>query len=230
MPALMSLQDESKKAAALAALAYLPEAGIIGLGTGSTATHFIDAVGERVAQGQKLRGVPTSEQSRLQAERLGIPLLPPEGPWEIDLTVDGADEVSDQLDLIKGGGAAHAREKIVNRSSRKNIIVVDESKLSHRLGDKRQVPVEVLVFGHRATAQALYALGEPQLRIVAGEPVRTDAGNYIYDLHTGLIQNPAQLDQMLQTLPGVVETGLFCGRADLVLVATPDGVRTIARP
>ncbi len=223
----MSAQDEAKKAAARAALAYVPEAGIIGLGSGSTATHFIDAIGELVAQGRDLKGVPTSEQSRVQAEGLGIPLLPENGPWEIDLTVDGADEVSDQLDVIKGGGAAHTREKIVNYSSRKNIIVVDESKVSTRLGEKWPVPLEILAFGHRATAQALYALGEPELRIKKGEPVLTDAGNYVYDLNAGVIQNPVRLDEMLKRIPGVVETGLFCGRVDRVLVAGATGMRVL---
>ena len=223
----MTAQDEAKKAAARAALAYVPEAGVIGLGSGSTATHFIDGIGELVRQGRQLKGVATSEQSRVQAERLGIPLCAPDGPWEIDLTVDGADEVSDQLDLIKGGGAAHTREKIVNYSSRRNIIVVDESKLSSRLGEKFHVPVEALVFGHRGTAQALYALGEPSLRVRDGEPVITDSGNYIYDLKTGILANPTQVDHMLKRIPGVVETGLFCGRADIVLVASESGIKTL---
>jgi ribose 5-phosphate isomerase A len=226
----MTPLEEAKKSAARAALAYVPDAGILGLGTGSTARYFIEAVAELVVEGRKLRGVATSEQSRAHAESLGIPLCPPDGPWDIDLTVDGADEVSDQLDLIKGGGAAHTREKIVNNCSRKNVIVVDEGKLSARLGEKWHVPVEVLCFAHRATAQALYALGEPSLRTREDEPVVTDSGNYIYDLNTGVIQNPTQLDQMLRGIPGVVETGLFCGRADVVLVASLKGVRTIKRP
>lgn len=227
MPRPMTDKDEAKRAAARAALAYVPEAGIIGLGSGTTSRFFIEAIGELIENGQDLRAVPTSEQSRIQAEELNIPLLPPDGPWDIDLTVDGADEVSDQLDLIKGGGAAHTREKIVNYCSRKNIIIVDESKMSARLGEKWHVPIEVLVFGHRATAQALYALGEPKLRVIEGEPVRTDSGNYIYDLNTGIIQNPVQVDQMLKRIPGVVETGLFCGRVDVVLVAAEDGIKTI---
>lgn len=226
----MNALEQAKRAAARAALAYVPEAGVVGLGTGSTARYFIEAIAELVAQGQKLEAVPTSEQSRLLASSLGIPICPPDGPWDIDLTVDGADEVSDQLDLIKGGGAAHTHEKIVNHCSRKNIIIVDEGKLSSRLGEKWHVPVEVLIFAHRATAQALYALGEPKLRVVEDEPVRTDSGNYIYDLNSGVIQNPMQLDQMLRRIPGVVETGLFCSRADVILVASPSGVQTIKRP
>jgi len=230
MPRAMNALDEAKRAAARAALSYVPEAGVIGLGTGTTARFFIEGIAELVANGQKLQAVPTSEQSRQHAASLGIPICAPDGPWDIDVTVDGADEVSAQLDLIKGGGAAHTREKIVNHWSRKNIIIVDESKLSARLGEKWHVPVEVLVFAHRATAQALYAVGEPKLRVVEDEPVRTDSGNFIYDLNAGIIGNPMQLDQMLRRVPGVVETGLFCGRADVVLVASATGVRTIKRP
>src|SRR5690606_5555539 len=126
----MAEQDEVKRKAARAALAHLPEKGVLGLGTGSTACHFVDAVAELVRAGRNYSGVPTSERSRQQALALGIPLLPDEGPWEIDVCVDGADEVSADLDLIKGGGAAHTREKIVNYASRLNIIVVDSSKVS----------------------------------------------------------------------------------------------------
>src|ERR1700729_3244757 len=136
-------QDEAKREAARAALAELPEAGVVGLGSGSTAKLFIDAVGALVKAGRKLRGVPTSEGSRRQAEALGIPLLPDDAPWAIDVTVDGADEVSDALDLIKGGGAAHTREKIVNYASAKNVIVVDESKLSPKLGTRFGPPTHV---------------------------------------------------------------------------------------
>jgi ribose 5-phosphate isomerase A len=201
----------------------------VGLGTGSTAKYFIDGVGRLVQQGRKLLAVPTSEQSRLQAESLGIPLAPANGPWDIDLTVDGADEVSATLDLIKGGGAAHTREKIVNYASRKNVIVVDESKLSQKLGEKWHVPVEVLAFAHEATQKALAPLGTPVLRKKDGELVRTDSGNVIYDLSCGVIENPTELDFKIRAIPGVVETGLFCGRADVVLVASPSGVRELSR-
>jgi ribose 5-phosphate isomerase A len=125
--------EDAKRAAARAALAHLPEAGVIGLGSGSTASLFIQEVAELVKQGRQLIGVPTSEESRTMATRLGIELLDDLGPWSIEVTVDGADEVSRELDLIKGGGGCHTREKIVNQASRANIIVVDQSRLSERL-------------------------------------------------------------------------------------------------
>jgi ribose 5-phosphate isomerase A len=140
----MSAQDDAKRAAARAALDELPEEGVVGLGSGSTSKLFIDEVGALVKAGRRLSGVPTSEASRAQAKALGIPLLADDGPWTIDVTVDGADEVSEALDLIKGGGAAHTREKIVNRASKRNVIIVDASKLSARLGEKWSVPTEVL--------------------------------------------------------------------------------------
>lgn len=222
-------QDEAKLLAARAALAKLPEQGVIGLGSGSTAKLFIDGVGELVKQGRKLVGVATSDGSRSQAAALGIPLLSDEGPWDILLTVDGADEVSAELDLIKGGGACHAREKIVNYSTRENVIIVDETKLSPRLGEKWPVPVEVLTFGHLATVAALERFGEVRLRVRSGAPWMTDAGNYVYDVHAGPISRPAELDQALRAVPGVVETGLFVGRADVVIVAGATGIRELSR-
>jgi ribose 5-phosphate isomerase A len=222
-------QHDPKRAAARAALAHVPEAGLIGLGTGSTAKYFIEGVAELVRAGRKLVGVPTSEQSRAQAEALGIPLASPDGPWDIELCVDGADEVSRELDLIKGGGGAQTREKIVNHASRKNIIVVDVSKLSEKLGERWAVPVEVLAFGHRATAHALARFGAVSLREKDGRPWLTDAGNYLYDVRVGTIETPTRLDSEIRATPGVVETGLFCGRADLVLVASAEGVRELRR-
>ena len=221
--------EESKRAAAVAALAELPEAGILGLGTGSTARLFIDEVGALVKAGRRFRAVPTSEASRVQAERLGIPVLSPEGPWEIDVTVDGADEVDGNLDLIKGGGGAHLREKVVNFASKRNIIIVDASKLSPCLGVKWSVPVEVVAFGQRSTATHLAAFGQPVLRLRDGVPYRTDSGNVIYDLKCGPIKDAPRLDLALRGVPGVVETGLFIGRADVVLVAGAGGVERLVR-
>jgi len=221
--------DDAKRAAARAALEELPEAGVIGLGTGSTTRFFIDAVGELVAAGRKLVGVPTSEASRKQASALGIPLLGDDGPWDIAVTVDGADEVDRELHLIKGGGGAQTREKIVNYSSRRNVIVVDESKLSQHLGDTWPVPIEVLPFAYLATRAHLAKLGEPVLREKGGAPVKTDAGNLIYDVRCGQIRDPRALDLTLRAIPGVVETGLFVGRADVVLVAGTGGVTRLTR-
>src|SRR5689334_16259535 len=173
-------EDEAKALAAKAALEELPQEGIIGLGSGSTARLFIAEVGALVRQGRSFRGVPTSEGSRKDAERGGIPLLDDNGPWDIAVTVDGADEVDARLNLIKGGGAAHTREKIVNQASRRNVIIVDESKLSERLGEKWPVPVEVLLFGHLATARLLSGIGRAVRRVKDGKPVMTDTGNAIY--------------------------------------------------
>jgi ribose 5-phosphate isomerase A len=230
---IMSSIDDAKRAAARAALDELPLSGIIGLGTGSTTRYFIDAVGEAVAAGRRFTGVPTSEASRAQANKLGIPLLSDDGPWEIDVCVDGADEVDDRLDLIKGGGGAQTREKIVNFSAKRNIIIVDDSKLSTRLGEKWHVPVEVLPFAHLATRAHLAKHGDPTLRLAkdgSGAVARTDAGNYIYDVSCGQIADPGALDRAMRSIPGVVETGLFVGRADIVLVASASGVRRLTRP
>ena len=224
--------DEAKLAVAKAAmseLVELPEGSIIGLGTGSTAKLFIDEVGALVRAGRRLIGVPTSEASRKQAESLGIPLLSDDGPWAIEVTVDGADEVDEALNLIKGGGAAHLREKIVNFSSKRNLIVVDGSKLSKRLGDKWKVPVEVVTFAHAATASHLAKLGEPTLRERGGVVVKTDAGNVIYDLKFAPSDHPEIVEAALRKIPGVVETGFFLGRADAVLVADASGVRRLTR-
>ena len=221
--------DEAKRAAAAAALAELPDSGVIGLGTGSTTRFFIDAVGEAVRAGKRYTGVPTSEASRKQATELGIPLLSDDGPWDIAVCVDGADEVDSELHLIKGGGGAQTREKIVNYSARKNVIIVDESKLSKQLGEKWHVPVEVLPFAHLATKAHLAKLGEPVLRMEKDAPRKTDAGNLIYDVRCGRIVDPGALDLAMRAIPGVVETGLFVGRADVVLVARASGVERLVR-
>jgi ribose 5-phosphate isomerase A len=221
--------DEMKRRAALAALAHVPEQGVLGLGTGSTTRFFIEAVGELVRAGRQLQAVPTSVASRALAGQCGIPLLDEAGPWRIDVCVDGADEVSNHLDLIKGGGGAHTREKIVNFASRLNVIIVDETKLVEHLGQTRRLPIEVLQFGHHTTLQSLRALGEPEVRLDGGVPLLTDSGNYIVDLATGVIGEPGRLDQILRRLPGVVETGLFVQRADIVVVAAESGVRELRR-
>jgi ribose 5-phosphate isomerase A len=219
----------AKEMAARAAVELLPEEGVVGLGSGSTAKLFIEAVGERVRQGRRLVGVATSEESRRVAESAGIPLLDDAGPWSIEVCVDGADEVSARLDLIKGGGGCHAREKIVNAASRLNVIIVDESKLSENLGERWPVPVEVLAFGHRSTVHLLERFGRVRLRERDGAPWRTDAGNFIYDLSAGVIADPGALEAELARLPGVVETGLFVSRADRVIVAGAGGVRELSR-
>jgi ribose 5-phosphate isomerase A len=222
-------REDAKRAAAHSATNELPPSGIVGLGSGSTARIFIAEVGKLVAAGRDYHGVPTSEASRRDAEGAQIPLLSDEGPWDIDVTVDGADEVDAELNLIKGGGAAHTREKIVNFASRKNVIIVDDGKLSKRLGEKWPVPVEVLRFAHRATERALSHIGRAVHRIRDGVPVVTDTGCFIYDVFTGPMSDPRKIDEALRRIPGVVETGLFLQRADVLIVAGDDGVRRLAR-
>jgi len=224
------MSDTAKRAAARAALDYLPASGVVGLGSGSTASLFIEEVARLIAAGRALVGVATSSESRALAERLAIPLLSDDGPWQIDVTVDGADEVSDELDVIKGGGACQTREKIVNHASTVNIIVVDESKLSKQLGEKWPVPVEVLAFGHQSTRDRLRELAPTTLRMRDGKPWLTDAGNYIYDVKLGPLATPAVADAQLRAIPGVVETGIFCQRAQRVLIAGAGGVRTRTLP
>jgi len=234
-------QNEAKRLAARAAIEELPPSGVagsgsdgtvravtIGLGSGSTAKLFVDEVGARVRAGAAYCGVPTSKATRAQAEALGVPLLADEDAWgEIAVTVDGADEVDEHLDMIKGGGGALTREKIVNDASRRNVIIVDESKMKKRLGESWAIPVEVLRFGFGHTKAALAKLGEPRVRERDGATYVTDAGNYIVDLATGPIADARALDLALHAIPGVVETGLFLARASLVIVAGPSGIRRL---
>lgn len=216
--------DEMKRTAARAALRHLPPTGVLGLGSGSTTVFFIEAVGELVRSGRRFSCVPTSQASRALAERCGIPLLDDEGPWQLDVCVDGADEVTPELDLIKGGGGAHTREKIVNGAAKLNVIIVDESKLVTRLGEKYKVPLEVLPFGFRTTLGELAAFGRPEVRQANGQPYISDSGNFIVDLATGPLAAPAELDRALHAVPGIVETGLFIQRADVVVIAGRGGV------
>jgi ribose 5-phosphate isomerase A len=221
---MATIENDARRAAAEAALARLPISGVIGLGTGRTAQFFIEGVAKLVAAGRNLRGVATSRASADQAAALGIPLLSEDGPWAIDVCVDGADEIDPSRNLIKGGGGALLREKIVNQASRLNIIVADAAKLSERLGDHWAIPIEVTRFGHASTAAVLASFGTTTLRRDKGGDVyATDGGNVIYDVRTGPINDPARLDATLRAVPGVVETGLFVARASLVLVGEADG-------
>jgi len=227
--AILDPMESAKRRAARAALDEVPSEGIVGLGSGSTAQAFVEELALSVRRGRRIAGVPTSEATRALATSLGIPLLDNDGPWAIDVNVDGADEVSGSLDLIKGGGGALTREKIVNYAAKRNVVIIDPSKLSARLGEKHAVPIEVLTFAHRTTREHLARLGTAKLRLRDGLPVHSDAGNVLYDLVVPPIDNPAALDQALRAIPGVVETGLFVGRADVVLVGDERQVRRLLR-
>jgi len=227
--------DERKKAAALAAVAHISSGMKLGLGTGSTAKHFVDAVGEKVRKGWDLVCVPTSESTRKQAESLGIRLTTLDETPVLDVTVDGADELDSELRLIKGGGGALLREKIVASSSRKMIVIADDSKKVPVLG-KFPLPVEVVPFGLKATGikidQALAWSGNQgpmNVRIRDSKPFVTDNGNVILDCALGRIENPEKLAAALSSIPGVVEHGLFIGMASLALIATEHGVETLKK-
>ena len=212
--------DQEKEAAARASLRFVKDGQVLGLGTGSTATYFIKLLGEQVKSGLRIRGIPTSVRSRELAESLGIPLTTLDECQEIAVTVDGADEVDPQLRLIKGGGGALLREKIVASATRQMVVVADATKQVQRLG-KFPLPVEVIKFAQALVAKRISALGaQVQLRTGAdGKPFMTDENNHILDCHFGQIQNPDVLARQLSDMPGVVEHGLFIGMASVVLFA-----------
>jgi ribose 5-phosphate isomerase A len=225
--------DALKRQAAARALDLVGPGMRLGLGTGSTARHFVDLLGARVREGLPVLGVPTSEATRRQAEDLGIPLSTLDETPELDLTVDGADEVDCALRLIKGGGGAHLREKLVALASRRMVVIADDSKEVAVLG-RFPLPVEVVPFAlgavRLAVARAVTAAGcagELVLRQRDGIPVVTDCGNWILDAHLGRIDDPERLADALDRVTGVVEHGLFIGIADAAILATADGVRVI---
>ncbi len=212
--------DQEKQAAARASLKFIEDGQIVGLGTGSTAACFIELLGEKVKAGLRIRGIPTSIRSKELAESLGIPLTTLDECQEIDVTVDGADEVDPQLRLIKGGGGAMLREKIVASATKKMIVVADSSKQVQRLG-KFPLPVEVIRFAQALIAKRITALGaQVQLRMDAsGKPYVTDENNHILDCRFGEIRDADQLATQLSEMPGVVEHGLFINMASVALFA-----------
>jgi len=212
--------DQEKEAAARASLQFIKDGMIVGLGTGSTAAYFIQLLGEKVKNGLRVRGIPTSVRSHDLALSLGIPLTTLDECQEIAVTVDGADEFDPQLRLIKGGGGALLREKIVASATRQLVIVADASKQVPVLG-KFPLPVEVIGFARALVAKRIAALGaEVKLRTGAdGQPYVTDERHHILDCHFGQIRDADSLAQQLNDMPGVVEHGLFIGLASVVLVA-----------
>jgi ribose 5-phosphate isomerase A len=227
--------EAQKRAVGEAAAALVEDHMTVGLGTGTTAAFLVAALGERVAkEGLRLRCVATSSGTEALAARHGLSLLDLNDAGEIDLTIDGADEIGPDLALIKGGGAALLREKLVWEASRRCIVIADAAKRVAQLG-AFPLPIEVVAFGHISTARriasALQACGvaaAPQLRVRGGEAVRTDSGNLIYDAACVAIPDPAALASSLKRLTGVVEHGLFLGLASEGLLGTQDGVGRIA--
>ncbi|HVC62889.1 MAG TPA: ribose-5-phosphate isomerase RpiA [Acetobacteraceae bacterium] len=225
-------RDAQKRAAAEAAVALVRDGMVVGIGTGTTAAFAIDALAQRVRQGLRILGIPTSERSAARARDAGISLTTLAEHRRIALTIDGADEIArGSLDLVKGLGGALLREKIVASASDRLVIVADAAKLVDRLGTGAPVPVEVVPFGWETTAERLARLSaDPVLRRGGdGQPYRTDGGNLILDCAFGLIEDAAALEQALSGVVGVVETGLFIGMADTALVADDDGVRKLVR-
>jgi ribose 5-phosphate isomerase A len=228
--------DNYKREAAARALDFVRPDMRLGLGTGSTAAHFLELLAARVRDGLNVVGVPTSEATRAQAERLGIPLTTLDGTPALDLTVDGADEIAPDLSLIKGGGGALLREKIVAAASARMIVIADDSKWVETLG-RFPLPIEVVPFGVEATRRAVEAAaaaaGAPGSALLRrnkdGHAFVTDGGHFILDAALGRIPRPHVLAERLAAIPGVMEHGLFIGLARAAVIAGPAGVRVAER-
>jgi len=229
--------DDLKRQAAARAVEQVREGMKLGLGTGSTAKHFVELLGERVRAGLNVIGVPTSEATRADAERCAVPLTTLEQVDRLDLTVDGADEIDPNLELIKGGGGALLREKIVAAASDRMIVIADESKWVQTLG-RFPLPIEVIPFGLGATRRAIEAAfaengvsGQMDVRKATdGHAFVTDGGHWIVDAHLGRIPDSPKLAAALNSIPGVVEHGLFIGLARTAVLAGPQGIRVVERP
>lgn len=229
----MDWRENAKRMAAEKAVQHVEDGFIVGLGSGTTVAHVFREIGRRMRE-EKMRvfGVPTSYQAFLQAVQHGIPITTLHEHSVIDVTIDGADQVDLELNLIKGNGGALMREKVVASTSKVNIIVVDESKLTKKLGANHPVPVEVLPFALSPVTSKMRAFGgKPILRGAERKvgPVVTDNGNFILDVHFGSIDSPQQLNQKLKAVPGLVETGLFLELAHIVYVGGKEAVRKLAK-
>ncbi len=233
----MSAAEDLKRAAAAEAVKLVQDGMRLGLGTGSTAKHFVDLLAERVRDGLNVVCVPTSEATRAQAASLGVPLTTLDETPELDLTVDGADEFDSSLRLVKGGGGALLREKIVAAASTRMIVITDETKRVEQLG-RFPLPVEVTSFGleatRRAIARALAASGCSGDIVLRHKPdghvFVTDGGHFIFDCKLGLIPDAEDLADLLARIPGVMEHGLFLDMADAVIVAAKGGVTIVGDP
>ena len=229
----MTPQDKLKQQAAIHAVELVESGMVVGLGSGSTANFAIERLAERINSGglKNIVGIPSSARTEKLAIKLRIPLVDFEEKQQIDITIDGADEVDPDLNLIKGGGGALLREKVVAQASRQNIIVVDESKLSSHLGTKWALPVEVIAFACQTEVAFLQSIGASVTirRADDGRYFTTDQNNLILDADFGPLDNPAKLAQQLNERAGIVEHGLFLGLASQVIVAANNGIRHLIR-
>ena len=221
--------DAKKKRAAEHAVSLIENKMKVGLGTGSTATFAVLALGRRVREGLKVHGVPTSESTRKLAEKEGVPLLSFDEVERLDLCFDGADEADPQLNLTKGGGGALLREKVVAYASERFFCIVDDGKLVEKL-HAFPLPVEIVPFAAKVVERAIARLGgQPTLRRREGKPYVTDNGLWILDCAFAPIDDPPTLARALSSIPGIAEHGLFCGMVAKMIVGTDDGVRVIER-
>ncbi len=229
----MSDINQLKRLAAIKAVEFIESGMVVGLGTGSTTKFAVEEIGAKLKSGElkNIVGVPTSEATSKLASSLGIPLSSLTENPVIDLTIDGADEVDENLNLIKGGGGALLREKIVAQASKIEIIIVDESKFSKNLGEKWAVPIEVIQFAVESEKNYLKSIGgNPVLRKKEnGELFITDEGNVILDTNFGVIENAAELAAKLEGRAGIVEHGLFLNLCDTLIAATEEGIKTKKR-
>jgi len=227
----MKETDEPKKRAAESALELIRDGHVVGLGTGSTAKFAIEGLGRLVREGLSIKGVPTSIATERMAMEFGIPLVDLNEAGAVDLTLDGADEIDLDFNMIKGGGGALTREKLVALASTKRVILVDESKLVSKLGQSRLLPIEVLPFAWTMSARLLTGLGcVANLRRHVGMPFVTDNGNHILDCAFGPIEDAVALEKRIKLLPGVIECGLFIGIADTLVIGFDDRVEIRERP
>jgi ribose 5-phosphate isomerase A len=225
------MQDDAKKRAAESALQFIQGASVVGLGTGSTAKFAIEAIAALIRDGARLKAVATSIATAALAGQLGIPLVDLNDVAEIDVTIDGADEIDPGFNMIKGGGGALTREKLVALASRKRVIIADESKLVDVLGRTRPLPVEVLPFSWRMSSRLLEKLGcKPILRQSREAAFVTDNGNYILDCECSPIREPRETERQIRLIPGVIESGLFVDIADIIVIGFQDRVEVRARP
>ncbi len=225
----MDIEAQKRQAAALA-VEWVRPGMRLGLGTGSTARHFVELLAERVRGGLNVIGVPTSETTRADAQRLGVPLTTLDETPELDMTVDGADEVGPDLTLIKGGGGALLREKIVVAAARRFVVVAETGKLVGRLGADFRLPVEVARFAWRDTRRRLAELlPDPELRAAGDSAFLTDEGHHILDCRIPAATDIDALAEQLRRVPGVLEHGLFVGMADQALLGTPEGTVELVR-